>query len=393
MSRIIVKNLPPKATEKRLSELFSQCGEITDTKLIRTRTGVSRKLGYIGFASDSQAQAAVERFDRTFIDAARISVQLAKPYGDGSLERPWSKYSRGSSAYRQRERARNERERRKAEEEGRGEEWRQARKVELEKARQQRLNQDHHKSRLASMLSEYYDLEEDAGFQEFVEAYTHKSKVQTWADVSEGKVSEKRKRRLADGGARVKVKEGGGKRSGPREQGIGKEEGGAVRGGGRGGEGQREKVAKLPKVKSKLVSVKSKRHGGEGILLTRTHLKFGGSDGEEERGEVREDDPARGGAGGGVRSARSSISDLDYIWTKVVAHLLEGSGEEEGEKEEEEKEETDSEEGNVDGDMESGNAPAITGGNEFSTTMFTLRVRGLPFKATEDDVETFFYPI
>ena len=46
-SRIIVKNLPPKVNEKRVSELFESCGEITDAKIIRTRAGISRKLCWI----------------------------------------------------------------------------------------------------------------------------------------------------------------------------------------------------------------------------------------------------------------------------------------------------------------------------------------------------------
>ena len=104
MSRVIVKNLPGKVTEKRLRELFSQRGEVTDVKLMKTRSGVPRRFGFIGFVSESQAEAAVRHFNSTFIDASRICVEIAKPFGDGSLERPWSKYSKGSSAHLQWER-------------------------------------------------------------------------------------------------------------------------------------------------------------------------------------------------------------------------------------------------------------------------------------------------
>jgi multiple RNA-binding domain-containing protein 1 len=36
-SRLCVKNLPKGADERRLQEVFSQKGEVTDAKLIRTK--------------------------------------------------------------------------------------------------------------------------------------------------------------------------------------------------------------------------------------------------------------------------------------------------------------------------------------------------------------------
>ena len=170
-SRIIVKNLPPKVNEKRLWELFTSCGEITDTKLIRTSAGISRKFGYVGFTSDAQAQSAVQRFDGTFVGASRISVEPAKPYGDQSLERPWSKYSRGSSSFQQ-----IEKERKVREKQGGEEEVNKKRKEEdvknSKKVKEKWLNQEHHKSKLASMLTEYYDLEEEDEFRAFLDTHT-----------------------------------------------------------------------------------------------------------------------------------------------------------------------------------------------------------------------------
>ena len=91
-SRIIVKHLPSKATEKRLRELFSSCGEVTDVKLMKTRGGTFRHFGFVGFVEDSQAAAAVEQLNKTYIDASKIEVELAKPYGHdefGGLRRLW----------------------------------------------------------------------------------------------------------------------------------------------------------------------------------------------------------------------------------------------------------------------------------------------------------------
>ena len=401
MSRIIVKNVPPKATEKTLSELFSQCGEVTDAKLIRTQSGLSRKFGFVGFVSDSQARTAVEKFDRTFIDASRISVQVAKPYGDESLERPWSKYSHGSSAYLQRERVKREREWKRLEEEGgRGEKWRTEKERELEKTRQQRVKQDLNKSKLSSMLSEYYEVEQDADFQEFLSMHTHKSKVQTWADGLEKAERRKEKQSKRSEGVEHKRK----KNVKPTEKdGLKEEEG-----------------KKLQKVKSKLVSVESKRHGGKGMLLTHTPLAFDGvseseeMEGTEVEGENREDGMKVESAVSGVSSGRkesgvamaeSGVSDMDYLQSKVVAKLsteeattndgeLESAGEAEagaggngGEKDSE----SSSDESSNSKDEEE-ETPANQNTNEFSSTMFTLRMRGLPFRATREDVETFFYP-
>ena len=105
-SRVIVKHLPSKATEKRLRELFSSCGEVTDVKLMKTKGGTFRHFGFVGFVEESQAAAAVEQFSKTYMDASKIEVELAKPYGHDELARPWSKYSKGSSAYSRREKVR-----------------------------------------------------------------------------------------------------------------------------------------------------------------------------------------------------------------------------------------------------------------------------------------------
>lgn len=170
MSRIIVKHLPSRVKEKQLRELFSQCGEVTDIKLMKTRSGAFRRFGFVGFVSESQAEAAMQHFNSTFIGASRIVVEVAKPYGDMSLTRPWSKYSKGSSAYLKREKKHKEPEESKTEEGLR--------------RKQQGLNQQLHKSKLSEMLGDYCDLESDPQFQEFLEAHKHKSKVQTWADNS-----------------------------------------------------------------------------------------------------------------------------------------------------------------------------------------------------------------
>ena len=99
MSRIIVKNLPKHCTTEQLRDQFSAKGVVTDAKVMRTHDGKSRQFGFIGYRSNGEAQDAIKYFNKTFMDTSRIQVELAIKYHDEPQQRPWSKYSKGSSAY------------------------------------------------------------------------------------------------------------------------------------------------------------------------------------------------------------------------------------------------------------------------------------------------------
>ncbi|KAK7320975.1 hypothetical protein VNO77_30986 [Canavalia gladiata] len=94
MSRICVKNLPKYVVEDRLREFFSQKGEITDVKLMRTKDGKSRQFAFIGFRSDNEAQEAIQYFNRSYLDTSRITCEVARKLGDTNLPRPWSRHSK-----------------------------------------------------------------------------------------------------------------------------------------------------------------------------------------------------------------------------------------------------------------------------------------------------------
>lgn len=93
-SRICVKNLPKHVDDKKLRELFSEKGEVTDAKLMRTQEGKSRQFAFIGFRTELQAEEAIKYFNRTFIDTYRISCELARKVGDPEIPRPWSRHSK-----------------------------------------------------------------------------------------------------------------------------------------------------------------------------------------------------------------------------------------------------------------------------------------------------------
>ncbi|KAI4297016.1 hypothetical protein L6164_036928 [Bauhinia variegata] len=93
MSRICVKNLPKNCTEDQLRDRFSQKGEITDVKLMRTKDGKSRQFAFIGFRTEHEAEEAIKYFDKTYIQTCRIACEVARKIGDPNIPRPWSRHS------------------------------------------------------------------------------------------------------------------------------------------------------------------------------------------------------------------------------------------------------------------------------------------------------------
>ena len=98
-SRIIVKNLPTKLSDSAFQKHFAQKGKVTDAKIVRRPDGTSRKFGFIGYTTENEATAAISFFHRTYLFTSRIIVERAIAYGSSDLNRPWSRHSKGSSAY------------------------------------------------------------------------------------------------------------------------------------------------------------------------------------------------------------------------------------------------------------------------------------------------------
>ncbi|KAK4347679.1 hypothetical protein RND71_034018 [Anisodus tanguticus] len=93
MSRLCVKNLPKYVAEDRLREFFSQKGEVTDAKLMRTSDGKSRQFGFVGFRTEQEAEEAIKYFDKSFMDSSRIICEIARKIGDPNIPRPWSRHT------------------------------------------------------------------------------------------------------------------------------------------------------------------------------------------------------------------------------------------------------------------------------------------------------------
>ncbi|KAJ7632476.1 hypothetical protein FB45DRAFT_912538 [Roridomyces roridus] len=92
MSRLMVQNLPVYVTPARLREHFEQkgapSGTITDVKVASKTDGTSRRFGFIGYKTEKQALEAQEWFHKTFIDAAKIRVQVIEGAKDAPAPRP-----------------------------------------------------------------------------------------------------------------------------------------------------------------------------------------------------------------------------------------------------------------------------------------------------------------
>lgn len=79
-NKLFVGNLPFSVSEDQLTELFAQYGELTNVKLIIDRmTGRSRGIAFVEFASQDQAQAAMEALNGFELDGRALVVNVARP--------------------------------------------------------------------------------------------------------------------------------------------------------------------------------------------------------------------------------------------------------------------------------------------------------------------------
>jgi len=167
MSRLIVKNLPEKIKEEKFREIFSSAGQITDLKLCFTRKGIFRKFGFVGYQNETDAKNALNQLDKTFINTNKISIEICKDLGDDTAPRAWSKYSKDSSAHSRKTKEIQERKDR-------------IKKLQ-ESEEKPKLDEKKKKGNNKKVLKQLEDVEEDEGFQEFLEVHGG-SKNKTWTD-------------------------------------------------------------------------------------------------------------------------------------------------------------------------------------------------------------------
>ena len=78
--KIYVGNLPFSATQESLSEMFSQFGNVSSTKIITDRdTGRSKGFGFVEMTDASEADAAIEKLHGSDMGGRNLTVNEAKP--------------------------------------------------------------------------------------------------------------------------------------------------------------------------------------------------------------------------------------------------------------------------------------------------------------------------
>lgn len=161
------------------------------------RDGRLRGFAFVGYGSAKEAREAAKYFDHTFVDTSRIQVELAKPMGDPSLDRPWSKYSSGSSAFAAR----------------------QATPAQLAEAKQkQAAERARLKGELAKkkkFLMSIYG-EDEAGAARFVSAMKSKSRTKTWENDDDAFAAPARERPARAPKVKVSVSAVASRKSGTR---------------------------------------------------------------------------------------------------------------------------------------------------------------------------------
>lgn len=74
VTRVFVSGLPPSLTNDGLRKHFSSRYEVTDAHVIP-----NRRIGFVGFKSNTAAQDAAKYFNKSYIRMSKIAVELARP--------------------------------------------------------------------------------------------------------------------------------------------------------------------------------------------------------------------------------------------------------------------------------------------------------------------------
>lgn len=78
--KLYVGNLPYSADDQSLAATFSECGNVQSAKVIMDRdSGRSKGFAFVEMSTDSEAAAAIERFNGTQLDGRAMNVSEAKP--------------------------------------------------------------------------------------------------------------------------------------------------------------------------------------------------------------------------------------------------------------------------------------------------------------------------
>lgn len=79
-NKLFIGSLPWAVDDQKLNDLFAQFGEILSARVVTDReSGRSRGFGFVEFADDASAQAAIEAMDGADVEGRNITVSVARP--------------------------------------------------------------------------------------------------------------------------------------------------------------------------------------------------------------------------------------------------------------------------------------------------------------------------
>lgn len=78
--KLFVGNLPWSVTEETVVELFSEHGQVEEAKLIVDRmSGRSKGIAFVTFATEEEANAAIEALNGYELEGRALVVNVARP--------------------------------------------------------------------------------------------------------------------------------------------------------------------------------------------------------------------------------------------------------------------------------------------------------------------------
>src|SRR6187549_2365927 len=78
--RLYVGNLPYKATDEELTELFSRAGAVDSVRVMRDQaTGRARGFAFVEMATDDEAQQAIAQLNEKEFEGRSLAVNEARP--------------------------------------------------------------------------------------------------------------------------------------------------------------------------------------------------------------------------------------------------------------------------------------------------------------------------
>jgi multiple RNA-binding domain-containing protein 1 len=99
-TRVIVKNLSRTCTAEDLRSAVESIA-VTDARVVASKTGSSRRFGFIGFKSSEDAKRAISLINQTYIGTSKVQAEFALPVGDEHIPRARGKLSQIKQKQRQ----------------------------------------------------------------------------------------------------------------------------------------------------------------------------------------------------------------------------------------------------------------------------------------------------